>query len=116
MPGPPPEQTTKRAHLPGSVFDHERSRRQRARLALAQAIQLAAIERRQLARRGFAAADARRSEEHHRVANAFLPEAAMRLEVLGEDANRSRLVALEKIGEHVGQRLRGLRTTCTVSL
>ena len=52
-----------------------------------------------------AAVDAGRSEEHDRVLNLLILEAAQRLEILGEDANRPRLGAFEELRVQVRQRL-----------
>ncbi len=52
-----------------------------------------------------AAVNARRAEEDDRVLDVLLAEAAQRLEVLGNDANRAGLLALEEIAHQVRQRL-----------
>jgi hypothetical protein len=44
------------------------------------------------------AVHARRSEEDDRVLDVLVLEAAQRLEILGEDPDRARLVALQELG------------------
>src|SRR6185436_3121914 len=68
----------------------------------------------QRARRALAAVDARRSEEHDRVLDALFLEAPQRFEILGENPDRARFRAFEKLGKQVRKRL--LRhTTATLS-
>ena len=56
--------------------------------------------------RGFAAVNTRRSKEHHRVLDVLDLEAALRLEVFGQDADGARVLALEKGVIEIGLRLR----------
>ncbi len=55
--------------------------------------------------RVLAAVDARRAEEHDGVLDVLRLEAAQRLEVLGQDADRPGFFALEELGILVGKRL-----------
>ena len=74
-------------------------------IVLVGVLHAAGAERAERARRPLAAVDPRRPEKHHRVLNLLFLEAAQRLEVLGEDAERPGLGALEKLRIQVGQRL-----------
>jgi len=56
----------------------------------------ACAQHRQRALRAFAAVDSRRPEKDHGVLDLLLFEAAERLEVLGQNANRTRVPAFEK--------------------
>ena len=53
-----------------------------------------------------AAAGARGAEEDHGVLDVLRPEAPERLEVLGQDADRPRVIAREELRHQVGQGLR----------
>jgi hypothetical protein len=56
--------------------------------------------------RTLAASRACRSEEDDRVLDVLRAEAAERLEILGENPDRPRLLALEEFRHEIGQRLR----------
>ena len=55
--------------------------------------------------RRVAAVDAGRSEEHDRVLNLLIREAAERFEIFGQDANRPRIGAFEELPVLVCERL-----------
>ena len=77
----------------------------RASIVLVGVAHAARLQRLQRALGPLAAVDARRPEEHDRVLDLLVLEAAQRLEVLGQDADRPRLVALEKLRVQVRERL-----------
>jgi hypothetical protein len=55
--------------------------------------------------RALAAVDPRGSKEHHGVLDVLRPEAAKRLEILGEDPERAGFFAVEKFLVEIGERL-----------
>ena len=107
MPGPPPVHTTKRALLvlqllrPLGETAGELARvlvvaRHREPPARAFEVALAALGGANLGLGLLARNDARRAHEHDRVVDLVVLEAALRLEVLGEDAQRPGAAAVQK--------------------
>src|SRR5262249_23281458 len=79
-----------------------------SQLFLVGAVRVLDAPRAQTLERAFgplAAADARRAEEDDRVLDFLLPESAQRLQVLGQDPDRSRLRALQKLLVQIRERL-----------
>ena len=64
----------------------------------------ARAERPQRTFRAFTAVDARRAEKHHGVLYPLLFEASQRFEILGHNPDRTRFLAVEKIGIQVRHR------------
>jgi hypothetical protein len=73
-------------------------------------------QRLQRALRALAAVDACGSEEHDRVLNFLLFEAAQRLEVLRQDPDRTRFGTLEKLTVQVRHRLLRHKAQCTIRM
>ena len=92
MPGPPPEQITKRCEACSILLDHSVIRRASVRRV---AIILAerAVFR-----------DTRRAEKHDGVLNFFVAEMRQRLQILGENAQPARVGAFEKCFVQIGNR------------
>src|SRR5262245_51920955 len=78
-------------------FDRLARLRQLALVALVGVAHAARSQRPQRALRALAAVDARRTEEDDGVLDLLFPETPQRLEVLRQDADRARLLALEKL-------------------
>ena len=79
--------------------------RQLGLIVLVGAVYAASPERAQRPLGALAAVDAGRSEEHDRVLNLLIREAAERFEIFRQDANRPRIGALEELPVLVCERL-----------